>query len=159
MVTGVGKGLAGRQAANTGGGSGRGWTTRRRMTNRVQGGDDGGRSHGGNRRNQGGSDGGRSQDGDIYIYAFSRRFYPKRLTLHSSFYILSALAFPGNRTHDLGVASAMLYQLSYRKAGDRWEQEEPGGTQIPARMAAHGGTDRGRSHGGGMADGFITVLK
>ncbi len=54
----------------------------------------------------------------FYIYAFSRRFYPKRLTLHSSysFYILSALAFPGNRTHDLGVASAMLYQLSYRKA-------------------------------------------
>ncbi len=31
------------------------------------------------------------------------------------FYILSALAFPGNRTHDLGVASAMLYQLSSRK--------------------------------------------
>ncbi len=54
----------------------------------------------------------------IYIYAFSRRFYPKRLTLHSSysFYILSGLDFPGNRTHDLGVASAMLYQLSYRKA-------------------------------------------
>ncbi len=54
----------------------------------------------------------------IYIYAFSRRFYPKRLTVHSSdsFYIWSALAFPGNRTHDLGVASAMLYQLSYRKA-------------------------------------------
>ncbi len=54
----------------------------------------------------------------IYIYAFSRRFYPKRLTVHSSysFYILSALAFPGNRTHDLGVASAMRYQLSYRKA-------------------------------------------
>ncbi len=55
----------------------------------------------------------------IYIYAFSRRFYPKRLTLHSlhySFYILSALAFPGNRTHDLSVASAMLYQLSFRKA-------------------------------------------
>ncbi len=54
----------------------------------------------------------------IYIYAFSRCFYPKRLTLHSrySLYILSALDFPGNRTHDLGVASAMLYQLSYRKA-------------------------------------------
>ncbi len=32
------------------------------------------------------------------------------------FYILSALTFPGNRTHDLGVASAMLYHLSYRKA-------------------------------------------
>ncbi len=35
------------------------------------------------------------------------------------FYILSALAFPGNRTHDLGVASAMLYYLSYRKAWSR----------------------------------------
>ncbi len=35
-----------------------------------------------------------------------------------SFYIffLSAFAFPGNRTHDLGVASTMLYYLSYRKA-------------------------------------------
>ncbi len=32
------------------------------------------------------------------------------------FTFLSALAFPGNRTHDLGVASAMLYYLSYRKA-------------------------------------------
>ncbi len=54
----------------------------------------------------------------IYIYAFSRRFYPKRLTLHSSysFYISSALAFPGKRTHDLGVAGAMLYQLSYKRA-------------------------------------------
>ncbi len=53
----------------------------------------------------------------IYIYAFSRRFYPKRLTLHASysFYILSALAFPGNGTHDIGIASAMLYHLSYRK--------------------------------------------
>ncbi len=62
----------------------------------------------------------------IYIYAFSRRFYPKRLTLHSSdsFYILSALAFPGNRTHDLGVANAMLYQLSYRKAGTNWGRGE-----------------------------------
>ncbi len=53
-----------------------------------------------------------------FTFTFSRRFYPKRLTLHSSysFYILSALAFPGNRTHDLGIANAMLYQLSYRKA-------------------------------------------
>ncbi len=31
------------------------------------------------------------------------------------FTVLSALAFPGNRTHDLGVASAMLYYLSYMK--------------------------------------------
>ncbi len=53
-----------------------------------------------------------------FTFTFIRRFYPKRLTVHSSdsFYILSALAFPGNRTHDLGVANAMLYQLSYRKA-------------------------------------------
>ncbi len=29
---------------------------------------------------------------------------------------LTSSCFPGNRTHDLGVASAMLYQLSYRKA-------------------------------------------
>ncbi len=32
------------------------------------------------------------------------------------FTFLSALAFPGNRTHDLGVACTMLYYLSYRKA-------------------------------------------
>ncbi len=37
------------------------------------------------------------------------------------FTFLSTLAFPGNRTHDLGVASAMLYQLSYRKAVPRCE--------------------------------------
>ncbi len=28
------------------------------------------------------------------------------------------MLFPGNRTHDLGVASAMLYHLSYRKASN-----------------------------------------
>ncbi len=51
-------------------------------------------------------------------YLFTRRFSPNRLTLHSSnsFYILSVLAFPGNQTHDLVIASAMLYQVSYRKA-------------------------------------------
>ncbi len=56
--------------------------------------------------------------GIVLTFTFSRRFYPKQLTLHSSdsFYILSALAFPGNRTHDFGVANTMLYQLSYRKA-------------------------------------------
>ncbi len=71
----------------------------------------------------------------IYIYAFSRRFYPKRLTLHSSdsFYILSALAFPGNRTHDLGVANAMLYQLSYRKAVKRWTFKKDGTATISQR--------------------------
>ncbi len=35
--------------------------------------------------------------------------------LHCIQVTVSALAFPGNRTHDLGVVSAMLYQLSYRK--------------------------------------------
>ncbi len=39
----------------------------------------------------------------IYIYALVFTF-------------LSALAFPGNPTHDLGVASALLYYFSYRKA-------------------------------------------
>ncbi len=50
MVTGKGKGLAGRQAKNTGGGSDEGWTPGRRTTNRSQGGDDGGRSQGKDRR-------------------------------------------------------------------------------------------------------------
>ncbi len=37
--------------------------------------------------------------------------------------------------------------------GDRrdLEQEEPGGTQATVTMVAHGGADRGRSHGEGMA--------
>ncbi len=38
-------------------------------------------------------------------------------------HFLSALAFPGNRTHDLGVASAMLYHLSYRKAKQKVKQK------------------------------------
>ncbi len=46
----------------------------------------------------------------IYIYAFSRRFYPKRLTVHSSYtFVLSVCVFPGNRTHNLCAANAMLY--------------------------------------------------
>ncbi len=51
----------------------------------------------------------------IYIYQtlLSKATY---IAFKLQFYILSALAFPGNRTHDLGVASAMLYHLSYRKA-------------------------------------------
>ncbi len=36
------------------------------------------------------------------------------------FTFLSALAFPENRTHDLGVASTMLYYLSYRKVLILW---------------------------------------
>ncbi len=50
------EGLAGRQADNPGGCSGGGRTPGRRTTNRVQGEDDGVRSHGGNRRSQGRSD-------------------------------------------------------------------------------------------------------
>ncbi len=53
----------------------------------------------------------------IYIYIYqtllSKATY---IAFKLQFHILSALAFPGNRTHDLGVASAMLYHLSYRKA-------------------------------------------
>ncbi len=45
----------------------------------------------------------------IYIYAFSRRFYPKRLTVHSVYtFVLSVCVFPGNRTHNLYAANAML---------------------------------------------------
>ncbi len=33
----------------------------------------------------------------IYIYALSRRFYPKRLTVHSGYtFVLSVCVFPGN---------------------------------------------------------------
>ncbi len=46
-----------------------------------------------------------------YIY-ISRRFYPKRLTLHSSYSYLLSL---GIEPMILTFASAMLYQLSYRK--------------------------------------------
>ncbi len=46
----------------------------------------------------------------IYIYAFSRRFYPKRLTVHSGWiFFVSMCVFPGNRTHNLCAANAMLY--------------------------------------------------
>ncbi len=37
----------------------------------------------------------------IYIYAFSRRYYPKRLTVHSGYTFLSVCVFPGNWTHNL----------------------------------------------------------
>ncbi len=48
----------------------------------------------------------------IYIYAFSRHFYPKRLTVHSGYTfiqmtILSVCVFPGNRTHNLCAANTM----------------------------------------------------
>ncbi len=74
------------------------WRFGQRTTDRFQGGDDGGRSHGGNRRSQGGSDGRRSQDGDRSSQGRS----------------------DGGRSQE----------------EDRREQEEPGWTQTPARMAA-----------------------
>ncbi len=46
---------------------------------------------------------------NIYIYAFSRRFYPKRLTVHSDYTFVSVQWFPGNRTHNLCTTNAMLY--------------------------------------------------
>ena len=48
---------------------------------------------------------------------FSRRFYPKRLTVMCA-YILH-MGGPGNRTYYPGVTSAMLYQLSYRRTTEK----------------------------------------
>ncbi len=50
--------------------------------------------------------------GQTYIYAFSRRFYPKRLTVHSGYTFSLIHVFPGNRTHNL---FALLTQCSTTK--------------------------------------------
>ncbi len=42
-----------------------------------------------------------------YTFTFIRRFYPERLTVYYIF--LSVHVFPGNRTHNLCAADAMLY--------------------------------------------------
>ncbi len=50
-----------------------------------------------------------------FFYAFSRRFYPKRL--HSAFrlyIVLSVCVFPGNRTHNLCTANSNALPLSHR---------------------------------------------
>ncbi len=45
----------------------------------------------------------------IYMYAFSKRFYPKRLTVHSGFtFVLSVCVLPGNLTDNLCAANALL---------------------------------------------------
>ncbi len=45
-----------------------------------------------------------------HIFTFSRRFYPKRLTVHSGYtFVLSVCVFPGNWTHNLCTTNAMLY--------------------------------------------------
>ncbi len=44
-------------------------------------------------------------------------FHLERISVQVTvFTFLSALAFPGNQTHDVGVASPMLHYLSYKKA-------------------------------------------
>ncbi len=43
----------------------------------------------------------------IYIYAFSRHFYPKQQCIQA-IHFLSVGVFPGNRTHNLCAANAML---------------------------------------------------
>ncbi len=50
----------------------------------------------------------------IYMYAFSRRFYPKRLKVHSGCIFLSVRVFSGNRTHNFCAANAMLYPWATR---------------------------------------------
>lgn len=47
------------------------------------------------------------------VYPFGRCLYSKQFTLHLNSFI--SLCFLKNETHDPGVASAMLYQLSYKK--------------------------------------------
>ncbi len=42
-----------------------------------------------------------AQNFKCYIYAFSRRFYPKQLTVHSGYTFSLVHVFPGNRTHNL----------------------------------------------------------
>ncbi len=53
--------------------------------------------------------------GLIYVYAFSRRFYQKWLSAFR-LYILYQYVFPGNWTHNLCTANAMLYH---------WATQEP----------------------------------
>jgi len=45
---------------------------------------------------------------------FGQTLLPKAAYIVFKVNIWSALAFPGNRTHDLGIASSMLYCLSFR---------------------------------------------
>ncbi len=62
---------------------------------------------------------------DIYIYAFSRRFYPKRLTVHSGYtFFLSVCAFPGIWTHDLLRCSRNALPLSHRNTLKVWKRQK-----------------------------------
>ncbi len=44
-----------------------------------------------------------------FIHAFSQRFYPKRLTVHSGYTCIVSMCVPWNWTHNLCAANAMLY--------------------------------------------------
>ncbi len=46
-----------------------------------------------------------------YTFTFSRHFYPKRRIVHSgyNYYFLSVCVFPGNWTHNLCAANAVLF--------------------------------------------------
>ncbi len=45
----------------------------------------------------------------MFCFTFIRCFYPKRLTVHSGYtFVLPVCVFPGNRTHNLCAANAML---------------------------------------------------
>ncbi len=48
----------------------------------------------------------------IYIYSFSRHFYPKQLTVHSGLYIFYVHVFPGNQTHNRCAANAMQCSIT-----------------------------------------------
>ncbi len=50
----------------------------------------------------------------IYIYAFSRRFYPKRLTVHSGYTFFCQYVFSWNRTHNLLRCWRNALSLSHR---------------------------------------------
>ncbi len=53
----------------------------------------------------------------LHFYAFSRRFYPKRLTVHSGYTLFCQYVFPGNWTHNLCAANAMLYHWATTHSG------------------------------------------
>ncbi len=50
----------------------------------------------------------------IYIYAFSRRFYPKRLTIAFRYTFSFVRVFPGNQTHNLLRCWRNALPLSHR---------------------------------------------
>ncbi len=54
---------------------------------------------------------------DIYVYAFSRRFYPKWLTVHSG-YTCFVYVFPGNWTHNILRCWRNALTLSHRNTRD-----------------------------------------